>query len=101
MRGERLGLRPHRIGDRELRSGPRLGEPIGAGNDRLGKVPVDRSPGLLDRPGRQPEIDRLAGVALDLLERPAQQDRELVGVGRLEAREPGLGEPISGSPTEW
>jgi hypothetical protein len=43
----------------------------------------------------------LALLALDLLERPAQQDRELVGVGRLEAREPGLGEPISGSPTEW
>ena len=53
---------------------------------------IDRTPGLLDRAGRQPEIDRSAVLALDLLQGPAQQDRQLVGVGRLEAREPGLGE---------
>jgi len=36
----------------------------------------------------------LALLALDLLKGPVQQDRELVGIGRLEASEPGLGRPV-------
>jgi hypothetical protein len=39
------------------------------------------------------QIDRLALFALDLFKGPAQQHRQLVGIGRLKAREPGLGDP--------
>ncbi len=93
MRSERLGCDGTAIGDREFGTRPRLMQPIGAGDDRLGEARVDRSLGLIDRSRQQPEIDRFAGFTLDLLEGPAQQDRQLVGIGRLKARETGLGEP--------
>jgi hypothetical protein len=62
---------------------------------------------LLDRPGREPQIDRAAGlvaqpvalggfalaVALDVVEREREDRRELVDEGRLEAGEAVLGEP--------
>ncbi len=60
---------------------------------RLGKRRVELAFGLLDRPRRQPEIHRLAAVlrwALDFRQGPAQEDRELVGIGRLEPDEPRL-----------
>ena len=66
-------LRRHRaaIGDRQLGLGGRLVQPIGAGDDRLGQRRVEFARRLLDRPGRQPEIHRLAVIALDLGQRPA------------------------------
>ncbi len=45
---------------------------------------------LLDRPRREAQIDRAAGIALHVLEAPAHQHGELVDEGRLEARHAGL-----------
>src|SRR5215470_5054067 len=101
MGGERFWCHRAAIGDRELRARARLLQPTGAPDDRLGEVRVDLTTRLFERPGRQPEIDRLARFTLDLLEGPAQQHREFVGVSRLEAHQPRLRQPISGSPTDW
>jgi hypothetical protein len=46
------------MGDRELGARPRLAQPIGAGDDRR-EIRVYLAPGLIERPGRQPEIGRL------------------------------------------
>src|SRR5260370_1134054 len=87
MRGQRLGRDRSAIGDRELSPGPGLTQPIGSGDNRLRRVGGGRWAELLDRPRRQPEINRLARLPLDLLERPTEEDRQLVGEGRLETDE--------------
>ena len=81
------------IGDSELGARPRLAQPVGAVDDGVGEIRVDLAPGLIERPGRQPERDGLAVLALDLLKGPAQQDRQLVGIGRFEGGEPRLRQP--------
>ncbi len=91
MGGECFGGDRAAIGDRQLGVRAGLAQPIGATDDRLGKRPVDLALGLLDRPRRQAEVDRLAVLPLDFGQRPAHQYRQFVGIGRLEAREPGLG----------
>ena len=72
-------------------------ELVFARDDVGGEIGADLAPRLLDRPGGQPEIDRaailvaqpvaLAGLAvaaaLDVVEGPAEDDRQLVGVGFL------------------
>jgi hypothetical protein len=96
-----LGGNGAAIGDRELGAGSRLAQPVGAVDDRRGEIRVDLPPRLVERPGRQPEIDRLALLALDLLEGPAQQDRQLVGIGGSKAVSPACATPVSRSPTDW
>ena len=90
---ESLGGDGTAIGDRELGTVLRLAELRGAAADRLGEVRVDRSPRLVDRPGRQPEMDRSAPHAGFSQRRSATAPR-LVGIGGLEASERGQSEPV-------
>ena len=90
---ESLGGDGTAIGDRELGTVLRLAQLRGAADDRLGEVRVDHSPRLVDRPGRQPEMDRSAPHAGFSQRRSATAPR-LVGIGGLEASERGQSEPV-------
>ncbi len=92
------------IGHDDLAVGAGLAQPIGAVDDRLGELGRHRARDLLDRAGRQPQIDRAAGlvaqpvalrrlagaVALDVVEREGEDRRELIDEGGLERGEPVL-----------
>ena len=61
VRGERLGRDRAAIGDRQLGARRGLAQPVAAGDDRLGERPASIvALRLLERPRRQPEIDRVA-----------------------------------------
>ena len=87
FRGDRAA-----IGDCQLGIGAGLAQPISTADDLFGQRRIRLALGLLHRPRRQAEIDRLAVLPLDLGQRPAQQYRQLVGIGRLEADKPRLRE---------
>ena len=70
---ERLRRDRAAISDRQLGIGPRLAQPVAAGDNAIGEFRGKIALGLLDRPCREAEIDRLAVLALNLLESPAQQ----------------------------
>ena len=96
-----------RIGDDHLRVRPRFAQPIGAVDDLLREVARHLAFDLLDRPRRQPQIDRAAGfvaqpvalggrgiaVLLDVGEGPAHDNTKLIDVCRLERRQAILRQP--------
>ncbi len=99
LRRDRAG-----VGDDDLAVRPGLAQPVGAVDDGLAQLRRHRALDLLDRPRRQPQIDRAAGlvaqpvalgrlavaVLLDVVEREGEDDGELVDEGRLERGEPVL-----------
>ena len=97
---DRLGRDRAGIGDDHLAVRAGLAQPVGAVDDRLPQLRRHRPLDLLDRPRREPQIDRAAGLVaqpvalggfgvallLDVGERKGQDDGQLVDEGRLERR---------------
>ena len=95
-RGKRLGHhRPHRddrrLSSQSFRSWPRLAKPISP-RERRRLPAIVRPLDLADRPGRQPQIGRLAVGRIDQAERFFHHRRQLVGKGGLVMAQPGLAE---------
>ena len=102
--GDRFRRDGAAIGHDHLRVRPRLAQPIGAVDDLLAQLRRHRALDLFDRPRRQPQIDRAAGlvaqpialggrgvaILLHVGEGPAQNDGQLVDIGRLERGQPVL-----------
>ena len=104
---DRLGRDRAGIGDDHLAVRAGLAQPVGAVDDGLAQLRRHRPLDLLDRPGREPQIDRAAGlvaqpvalgglavaVLLDVVERERHDRGKLVDEGRLERGEPILRQP--------
>ena len=104
-----------RIGDHDLAIRARHAQPIGAVDDLLAQLRRHRALDLLNRPGREPQIDRAAGLVAQPVAFGRLAVAVLLDVGEAQARiaassstkagsnaaSPSCAMPISGSAIDW